>query len=530
MTKVNERLIKIKKILDENAYVFLFIIFAVFLFSRVFKLAHLPYGIHVDEQGAVLDGYYLSHYGYDRNMAHMPPHLENYINGQSSLYAYSCALLFKFLPFSVLNGRLPAVLWGCVGFFYIYALCKELFNDDSVALLGPVFYTIFPFMMASERFGLDCNLYAPLAVVSMFYFIRAMKTAEMKRYIIAGAVIGFTLYTYALSYVVTIVFLLLTAIYMVVLNRFEIKKWIAMGIPCFLFALPLILFQLVNMDILEEFNLFGMDFKRMAVYRGNEIGLKNIIDNISFLPKILLGGDGLPYNAFDHTIAYGTVYIALVPVIIAGIVMMTMDAVKATKSKELTGFAFICLFLLSTLIVILLVEGPSINHVNQLFPMFAIFVAYCIVKVTKKWIYFTPIVLAVSAIFFLCYSKFYFMDQKDTYGYMIYFYGTPAYEVVEYAEQYYNAEEDRTIYFEEQYEDQDAEVFLLSGLKDIPPWDFDYDRTEFKNVKLHFPEEFDINENAVYIVGQDWDFIASYLVSVGFNVDTKFEKYYILYR
>ena len=104
MTKINEMLVKLKKFIDKYAFVCLFFIFAVFLFSRLFRLSSLPYGIHVDEQGAVLDGYYLSHYGYDRNMAHMPPHLMNYFNGQSSLYAYSAALVFKFLPFSVFAG------------------------------------------------------------------------------------------------------------------------------------------------------------------------------------------------------------------------------------------------------------------------------------------------------------------------------------------------------------------------------------------------------------------------------------------
>ena len=70
-------------------------------------------------------------------------------------------------------------------------------------------------------------------------------------------------HTYALSYVVTIFFLLLSFIYMIWVKRFELKKWIAMAIPCFFVALPLILYQLVNMEILDEFNFFGMDIKRL---------------------------------------------------------------------------------------------------------------------------------------------------------------------------------------------------------------------------------------------------------------------------
>lgn len=532
MSRINDLLIRIKKLLDKYAYICLFVVFAVFLFSRLFRLSSLPYGIHVDEQGAVLDGYYLSHYGYDRNMAHFPPHLMNYINGQSSLYAYSVALVLKFLPFSIFSVRLPAVLWGCVGFFFMYALVKDLYDGDkAIALLGPVFFTITPFIFSSERWGLDCNLYLPLAIVSLFFFIRAMKTSEWKYYIIAGVALGITLYTYALSYVVTVLFLLITFVYMLYLKRFELLKWVAMGVPCFIFALPLILFNMVNMDIIPEFNLLGMDFKRMIVYRGGEVSFKNIIDNIAFIPHLLIGYDGeLYYNAFDHTIAYGTVYIFMVPVIVAGLVWMLIDVIKVLKKKEFDRFAFVLMFFISSLIVLMLVEGLSINNANQMYFVFNIFAVYFTVKVTRKWYVFTPIILLVSALFFAAYSKFYFCDQKDTYGYVIYFYGTQAYEIVNYAEKKYNPDGDKTVYFEEMYEDQGAEVFLLSALKDVPPWEFDEHRTEFGNVKLHFPENFDENENAIYILGVSWDHIASYLTSIGFNVDVSYENYYILYK
>lgn len=532
MKQIDNILNKCKELIDKYWYICLFVIFAVFLFSRVYKLADLPYGIHVDEQGAVLDGYYLSHYGYDRNMAHMPPHLMNYHNGQSSLYAYSVAIVLKFLPFSIFSVRLPAVLWGCVGFFFIFLLCRELFeNDNAIALLGPVFFTIFPFIMSSERWGLDCNLYLPLAIVSLYFFILSIKTGRLGYYVLTGALMGFTLYSYALSYVVTIFFLIAMFIYTIYLKKFELKKWIAMGIPCFIFALPLILFQMVNMDILPDLNLLGIDIKRMITYRGDEVALKNIIANIKFIPKLLIGYDNLPYNAFDNTIAFGTVYIFMAPIIVAGFVIMTIDVVKGFKKKEFDKFAIIWLFFMCSMAVLMLVDGLSINNANQMYMTFIVFAIYCIVKMSGKWSITTPIVLAVSAIFFLCYSKFYFMDQNDVYGKnIIYFYGTQAYEIVNYAEKTYNPNGDKHVYFEEQYEDQGAEVFLLSALKDVPPWEFDYDRTEFGNVSLHFPEEFKENENAIYILGYNWNFIADYLISIGFSADLRYENYYILYR
>lgn len=529
MKKINSILIKIKETIDKYSHICLFVIFAVFLVSRLLRLNSMPNGVHVDEIAGALDGYYLSHYGMDRNMWHMPPHLMNFINGQSALYAYSVALLLKFVPYSITAIRIPPVIWGSVGFFYSYKLVCELFDGDrAIGLLGPVFFTIFPFIHSSERWGLDCNLYLSLGTVSLFYFIIAMKRGRTRDYVVAGIWLGLTLYTYAVSYVTTIIFLVLTFIYMLCIKKFELKKWVAMGVPCFILALPLILFIMVNMDLIPEFTLFGSDFKRMIEYRGDQITLIHLITNFTFIPKLFLGGDGLNYNAFD-IIAYGTVYIYMVPVIVIGIIWCAVDIAKKLKTKEVDDFMFIFIFFICALFGVLLVDGPSINNANQIFITFIVFAVYAIVKITKKWYVFTPILLAISAVFFLAYSKFYFKDQNDYYGRHILFYGTECFELVRYAEKNYNPNGDKNVYMELQYEDREGETFMLSALKDIPPEEFDYNRTEFKNVKLYFPE-FDENEDAIYILGYNWEHIASYLTSVGYNVDTKFDRYFILYK
>jgi hypothetical protein len=50
------------------------------------------------------------------------------------------------------------------------------------------------------------------------------------------------------------------------------------------------------------------------------------------------------------------------------------------------------------------------------------------------------------------------------------------------------------------------------------------------NIAFNFPEEFDENEDAVYILGTDWNHIVSYLTSIGYNTDTSFEGYTIVYK
>lgn len=544
--KINDAMIKTKNLIDKYAYVCLFAIFVVFMFSRLFRLGTLPYGVNVDEMAIGLDGKYLSEYGMDRNLDHLPVYPKNHGGGMSALYVYMLAILFKFVPYSITAVRIPAVLTGILCFFYSFRLCKELFNDKATALLGPIFVTIMPFYMSSQRWGLDCNQFLSLMTVALFYYIRAVKHGKIKDYVFSGIWLGITLYTYVISYVVLVVFLLLTVLYLVCIKEFSFKKYVALAIPLFLLALPLILFQLVNMGIIPEFTFLGSDYHKLTIYRESEISLSYFANNLKFIPVLFFGFDGLNYNAFDIK-AFGATYAYMAPVIVTGFVWMLVDVIigirnnygKKMRKVEVidnseTGsadaFMIILLFFLPAFLLILIMWDPHINKVNEIYLPFMIFAVYAVNKLSKKWSIVAPAVLLVSGIFFLLYSKFYFLDQKERYGYHELFYGIPAYEIVQYAENTYNPDGSKTVYLEQEYADQGAEVFLLSALKDVPPTEFSLERTEFGNVRLHFPEEYDENENAIYILGYTWNHISEYLSQNGFNVDTTFPNYLILYR
>lgn len=546
MSKLDELCAKTKELIEKYSRVCLFVVFLVFLISRLLRLSRLPYGVNCDEIAMALDAKYLSLYGMDRHLDHLPVYFKNYGGGMSALYPYVLALLYKVFPYSIRLIRMPAVIFGCICFIYSYKLIDELFDNKVCALLGPVFVTIMPFFMSSERWGLDCNLFLSMSAGLIYHFIRAIKTGEIKYYLISGIWMGVTLYTYIISYPVIILFILFSLAYVLAIKKFEIKKVVIMGIPVFVLALPLILFQLVNLEIIPEFTFLFSDFHKLSFYRGTEFQLINIVKNIPFLAVLLLGGDGLNYNAFD-IIAFGTVYIFMVPFIVAGLIMMVVAVFKRAKMVKVVKeagadtenqidrfdpFVIVLTFFLAAFILVLLIEAPSINKCNEIYMPFMIFAVYAVVNIGKKWRVFVPGFLAVCAIFFLIYSKFYFMDQKDYYGHHTLFYGTPCYDIVTYTEEHYNPTGEKMVYIEQEYEDQGAEVYILSALKAdvITPDMFSEDRTEFGNVTLHFPEEYDENEDAVYILGTTWDFIAGYLAGTGYNIDTTFENYLICYR
>ena len=54
----------------------------------------------------------LAHYGVDRYLKSWPVYLTNFGAGQSSLYAFLCAALFKLSGYSIRGVRIPAFLFS----------------------------------------------------------------------------------------------------------------------------------------------------------------------------------------------------------------------------------------------------------------------------------------------------------------------------------------------------------------------------------------------------------------------------------
>lgn len=80
--------------------------------TRLIHLMELPAEYHIDEAGMAYDAWCLSQYGVDRYLKSWPVYLINFGGGQSSLYAFLCAFLFKIFGWHTFLIRMPAVLFS----------------------------------------------------------------------------------------------------------------------------------------------------------------------------------------------------------------------------------------------------------------------------------------------------------------------------------------------------------------------------------------------------------------------------------
>ena len=551
---------KIKKIAEKSSEllikyntVCLLVIFAVFLFSRLFRLDMIPAGIHYDEAGMAFDAKSLAMYGTDRHNNRLPFYLPAYGGGQSALYAYMLAILLKVLPFSVYVMRIPAVILGAVAFFASYLLVREIYNDKRWALLGPILVTITPYFFYSERWALDCNLFLSVMTLSFYWFYRANKRCAVNteagealvndtykswiknnyvEFAIAGLTLGLTLYTYVLSYIVLPIFLILVVIYLISIKKFDIKKYIALAVPMGILALPLLLMQLINMGKLQPFSFLIWDFPKLGFYRGGEMSIAAIPRNLYKMWLMLFIGTQSTFNAVPH---FGPVYVVSIPLIIGGFVITIVNVVKAIRRREMSVDAFIlALFIAGNLMVMMIAGGLNIYTGNELFLVYILFIIASIKWIHERFVVITPVILLGFAVCFLLFSNYYFRHYNEECGVQVMFVSNEYPDVVKFVNDTYNPEHKKVYFDMAPQHCMYPDVIVGMSLGANPAtWESDFDEKNMvDNIYCGFPEgEIDMNEDCIWIFSKEaHGHIPPYFVAEGWNYDDHFDSYVILYR
>lgn len=385
------------------AALFFFVISCLFI-TRLFRLDTLPSGMHIDEAGMAYDAWCLSEYGVDRYLKSWPVYLNNFGSGQSSLYAFLCAALFKIFGCNIWTVRLPAVIFSFLTCLFGMKITREIYPENKYLPLATGILTVIcPYFILAGRFGLDCNLMLGMSTVFLYFFICALCKQETKYYIISGITGGLVLYTYALSYIILPLFLLLCLVYTIWCRRFLLKKWVIMAIPMGILAFPLILVQIVNAFDLPEMKLGIFTITKMTDWRASEISLLSL-DRILHTLTSIFKGDDLTYNSIPQ---FFNLYIITIPLFLLGLFSIIKKCAAGIKARRLS----LCCFPLLWFVSVLFLGGhitAGVNHMNSIFCaviLIAVEGISFILQLKKKSLRI-PILSLLSVIYLFCFLQF----------------------------------------------------------------------------------------------------------------------------
>ncbi len=515
----------IKQVIIQNPWAIL--VGGIAVLIHLVALGGIPYGLHVDEIATGYDAWSLLHYGVDRYLKSFPVYFINFGGGQNSLYCYMCILFIKIFGFNTVALRLPAFFSACLLVIFGYQFVGKKWHNKQICLMFLILYTILPIFTMSARFGLESYLMLPFSTVFLFLCVRAIEQSSIKNFLLCGIFGGLLLYTYALSYIVLPLFLVLLLAYLIYLRKIQFKHGVAFMVPLGLMAMPLILVQMINRFDLAEFKIGIFTITKLLLYRSEEIAVTNISVNFKTLVKCILGYDWLPYNS---TKMYGNVHWISIPFILIGAIIVAIETVQSVKKKTFNPSVLILFWAIAEFVMGCLLggNGPNTNKINGIFFCVLYFLIQGILYVFQKagkWRKQFLIILSVSYLFFtMGFMKYYFFDYKED-SYPQHLFATQFDEVLEYVDSLGTNISTRTTYIGNM---KCAYIYFL-GSTLISPYDFNImeNGTEsYKNYIFELPDS--IDENSNYIVRRtEGDFMKS-LEGLGFE-KVDFEEYYLYY-
>ncbi len=407
-------MLKTKHIHPQNPTRILFCLFmAMGIFARIWQFGAVPGDIHPDEAFAGYDAYNLLHYGMDSAGYRFPVYLTTWGSGTSALNTY------LMIPFIAVFGakiwviRLPQVIVGCLTLWVTYLLVKKLFHEKA-ALCALLLVSISPWHIGMSRWGMDCNMAPGFVIFGLYFFVRGL---EDNRYLLLSALMyGLSLYCYATIWPVVPLMILLQLIYGLIYRKIRFNHYLILsGLILALLAMPLLLFMLVNMDIIEEIRLPFLSIPRLVVMRSSEISFSELPLKARRLWSIMkLQSDDMAWNS---TSKYGIYHAGTLSFFVLGMFYCIRTSIEKIRQKREAPELLLLIQIGGGILLGLLIY-TNINRNNILFiPMMivaALGVYYLGSLVGLRY-------LLLPAAFYLCmfigFEHYYFSEYKDILGY-----------------------------------------------------------------------------------------------------------------
>lgn len=399
-------------------YLFLGIIIALIVFLHLYKLTEIPCGLNVDEVGSAYDAYCIETYGVDRYAKSFPVYFTNYGDGQNAFYTYLTALLFWLFGASRLTIRMGIALSSLAGALFCFLLARSKWRDTKVPVLLLCLYAILPIFTLTQRFGLESHLMLSASAAVLYTTLRALETQKWQYYLIAGIVMGLSLYTYALVYIVLPIYLLLWFAYGVYLKKIRFRTFPLLLLPLALAAAPLIMVQLINALSLPEMQIGPFTLTRLLKYRSGELGLQDIFRNLRQMFTNTLLYDKLTYNTIPR---YGTMYYFSLPFLFIGLAVTVREMLCSLRQRQFDGSALIIFWLAGEFIMGCLLKGWSTPNTTRMIGIFIVYLyfitsgIYSVWKVLKKGRQkrtFAGILAGLYAVSFFSFAHYYFTDYS----------------------------------------------------------------------------------------------------------------------
>ena len=304
--------------------VFLFFIFMIGSFVRLFAIGRFPNALNVDEASSGYDAFSLMKWGVDRAGNPYPVYLYAWGSGQSVLYSYLMIPVIAVTGLTEYGIRLPMAITGAISLYVFYYLIKNIFDNKKYGIIATAFFAICPWHRLKSRWGMECNIFPDLILLASLLLVLGLKKEKTGLQVLAFVVLAISSYSYGTSYLFLPVFVLGTLGYLIYKKELTVKKSIIYLLVMFVLCIPIIVYIFINTFGLEQITIGKVTIPKLLVNRYDEVStvfsgniFENCVNNLLETLRILiLQNDKLEWNAIPQ---YGLFYLISIVFFIIGL-------------------------------------------------------------------------------------------------------------------------------------------------------------------------------------------------------------------
>lgn len=342
--------------------VFLFFIFMIGSFVRLFAIGRFPNALNVDEASSGYDAFSLMKWGIDRGGNSYPVYLYAWGSGQSVLYSYLMIPIIAITGLTEYGIRLPMAITGVISLYVFYYLIKNIFDNKKYGIIATAFFAICPWHIMKSRWGMECNIFPDLILLASLLLVLGLKKKNTQLQILSFVVLAISSYSYGTSYLFLPVFVLGTLGYLIYKKELTIKKSIIYLLIMFVLCIPIIIYIFINTFGLEQITIGKVTIPKLLVNRYDEVStvfsgniFENCVNNLLETLRILiLQNDKLEWNAIPQ---YGLFYLISIVFFIIGL----RACVK--KYKENSFNQIMNIWMIAAIVLCAFCEA-NINRIN----------------------------------------------------------------------------------------------------------------------------------------------------------------------
>lgn len=294
-----------QKLKNVNCYRLIFwVLMAVGIAVRIIGFGVIPGDINQDEAFGGYEAYSMLHYGVDSAGYRFPVYLYTWGSGMSALNTY------LMMPFMAIFGpriwviRMPQLIVSCLTLWVVYLLIRKMYNEKA-ALFCMFLLVVCPWHITMSRWGLDANLAPGFLVFALYFYVKGLDNSKFL--MLSSLMYGLSLYCYATIWAIVPFIVLFEFLYGIYVRKIRMDKYVFCSVMILgILALPLILFLLVNLGVIDEIRLPFLSIPKLLAMRNNEMGFADIVTRAKNVWRLMkIQSDNIPY---DGTEEYGIYY------------------------------------------------------------------------------------------------------------------------------------------------------------------------------------------------------------------------------